>query len=775
MSSPKTHTMRPLQDVVFPKTKMIITIDRQNASENWGSIPNGEEIVVLKRKNKKNEPPSMTNMHLIGTLVRVRQENVLTSSGRKVILEGLERFVVENIISDDRGPVVSGRVMTTIVTTGKEAYIQALRRSVSEKILRLFQISALKESVYREILSVKNPEEMLDMLVNQLPTNDQTLSPENKYLILSSEDLEVRFEILLNHLATEIEIESAKKKIAQNVQDNAIKNTHKYLEKEFLRAMGSYLGEDNELAALHKRITALPKNIQAKLLSEWKKLYNMNAMSAEASVIRSHLETICDLPWGQRDNLEKSLALAESSLNDTHFGLSTAKDEILEHIAVCNRTNGEHGKVLCFVGPPGVGKTSLGKSIAKATKRKFVHIALGGVRDEAEIRGHRATYVAARPGKLGQALIRVKSCNPLILLDEIDKCGQDMRGNIDAALLEVLDPEQNNAFVDNYLEVPFSLKECLFICTANDMGKIPAPLLDRMQIIHLSSYTEEEKLRIAMQHLIPKYTQEKKLKASEFSITEEAVKSVIRGYTFEAGVRKLARLIDKLTSIAVKEVDMGNKHKLAVTKKNLEKFLRPAPYSNTKGMEIDTVGVCHGLAYTQYGGCLLHIQVVQVPGSGKIDATGSLGDVMKESVSTAFGFLRSRAKQYGMDLGLLEKQDLRVHVPEGATPKDGPSAGLGLFLAMTSSLLNVPISSAVAVTGEISLTGQVLKIGGLKEKILAAHREGIRTIIIPEDNKSDIQEISESVLESLKIVCVKHASDALKIALVGYRAPQPQD
>jgi ATP-dependent Lon protease len=770
-SSLNTYVMRPLLDVVImPKVSTQVVIDRSKIIQ-WESIRQSDEIVILSRKNKDTDDPSIENMNLVGTLVEVTQDEILPSTGRKIILSGLQRFVVDTIKMSDDGPMVSGYVLKTIINS--EAKIEASKRLVIEKTNHLIRASILKDQVYRDILALEDAEHLLDMLANKLPS----MSLATKQEILETACLEKRYEVMLTHLSSELEISRMHKKLHTRIRDKASKQTQEYYDRLKNQAIRDEFGEDNELDLLAKRINSIKmsKEAKKKAESELKKLRNMNAISSEAVVIRHYLEKICELPWQKKDPLESDLSLAEKHLDETHFGLPNIKKEISKHIAVYNRTKGTQGTVLCLVGPPGVGKTSLGKSIAAATKRKFARIALGGVKDEAEIRGHRRTYVGSLPGKIIQELIRCNSMNPLFMLDEIDKIGQDWRGDPAAGLLEVLDPEQNEAFVDHYLEVSFPLNECMFICTANDISKIPPALLDRMDIIQLSSYTQEEKVSIGKKHLLPKQRNANGLTEKEFSISVDALQTLVQKYTCESGVRDLERKIKSLASLAVLLIDTGKKKLLHINKTNLEKYAGPPVYTSRGGSQRDQVGIINGMSWSEVGGSLLTIETVQVSGTGKVLSTGRLGKVMEESVTIAFSFLRATANQTGVDLKQLDQTDLHVHVPEGATPKDGPSAGVAIYLSMLSSLLKVPISNTVAVTGEISLTGQVWTIGGLKEKILAAHRGGVKTVLIPETNKAHLVDIPEAVLSSMNIVYMTTANDAIAHAFVGYKkAELPQ-
>jgi len=765
MSHQHAYIMRPLKDVVLmPKATIPIMVERNKFKKNWENLKKDSEIIILTQKNNDEDaPPTMMNMYLVGTLAKITHDDSIIYTGQKIICQGLRRFAVTSITVESSGPMVTGHFLETEIICTKT--IEASKRAAISKINKLIKASILKRSSYEEILNLQDPEQLLDMLINQL-----AMSLSMKQELLETISLEDRYIKVLSYLAGELEIDMTNKRLAAHIRESVSKRQKEYFDQLKNEAIKAEFGEENEIDVLERRIheTGMPPEAKTKAESELKKLRNMNAMSSEAVVVRHYLELLCDLPWNERSELEENLSVAHKSLDQNHYGLPKIKDEISKHIAVYNRTKGNQGTVLCLVGPPGVGKTSLGKSIASATNRKFARIALGGVKDEAEIRGHRRTYVGSMPGKIIQEIKRCGSINPLFMLDEIDKIGQDWRGDPAAGLLEVLDPEQNGHFVDHYLEVSFPLNECMFVCTANDINKIPVALLDRMEVIELSSYTQEEKFEIAKKHLIKKQMTKNGLEDSEFSMSDGALSKLISEYTREAGVRELDRKIKSLTSQAVLLIDTKKTNQLSLSKVNLEKYAGIPPYSSKESSTVDQIGIINGMAWSTVGGSLLTIESVLVPGDGKIVSTGRLGDVMKESVTIAFGYLRSMAEKKGWDLSALKTNDIHVHVPEGAIPKDGPSAGVAISLSILSALLKMPISSSIAVTGEISLTGQVWAIGGLKEKILAAHRNGVKTIMIPFANKKNIEDIPASVLSSLNMHYIKHADEALEVALPGY-------
>ena len=630
-------------------------------------------------------------------------------------------------------------------------------------------------------LSKKTPPEVL-VSVNQIEDNSKladtiashlALKIADKQALLEGRTLKERFEKILGFMDAEITLLEVENKIKTRVKKQMEKSQKEYYLNEQMKAIQKELGDNDEegeisdyMAKIEK--AKLSKEAKEKALAEVKKLKNMSGMSSEATVIRNYLDWLLDIPWKKRSKVNKDISKAMEVLEKDHYGLEKVKERIVEYLAVQSRADKIKGPILCLVGPPGVGKTSLGKSIAKATGRSFVRASLGGMRDEAEIRGHRRTYIGSMPGKIIKGMKKAGTSNPLFLLDEIDKLGNDWRGDPSSALLEVLDPEQNAAFNDHYLEVDYDLSDVMFVTTANSLD-MPRPLLDRMEIIRLSGYTEDEKIEIAKRHLIPKIFSENAVKESELTITEDAIRDIIRYYTREAGVRNLERELATIARKAVKEILLakGKKKKLEVSSKNLDKYLGVRRYSYGEAEQQDHIGVTTGLAWTEVGGDILFIEAVDMPGKGKITQTGKLGEVMKESIETAYSVVRSHSKDLGIDPEVFDKTDIHIHVPEGATPKDGPSAGIAMYTTLVSVLTKTPVRKDVAMTGEITLQGRVLPIGGLKEKLLSALRGGIKTVIIPKENEKDLAEIPDNVKKGMKIIPVSEVSEVLKIALAG--------
>lgn len=771
LSNETLYFVLPLRDiVVFPHSDVPLFVAREKSIKTLQTIITPEMapglILLVTQKQSKTDEPTFNDLYQVGTLARIKQFTELPGGGVKLLAEGLQRIQLVRPVENHDHLQCFGTSLPTVITDNKE--LEATRRLLMQDLTKYLK-SVKKKSLdpYPSIMDLEDTEIMADLL-----SSNFDMSVSLKQEILSAVSLEDRLRILLTYLATEIEVSNVETRILSRIKENVKKHQDEYVKQIKNQAIREELGNDNESDSLELRIknAKLPPEARKKTDSELKKLRCMNPMSPEAVVIRHYLEWIADLPWGKKTPLEKNLDVAEQVLNKDHYALSDVKSKIKEYLAVYNRTGQTQGTVLCFVGPPGVGKTSIGKSIARATKRKFARIALGGVRDEAEIRGHRRTYVGSMPGKIIQELKRCGSSNPLFLFDEIDKIGQDWKGDPASALLEVLDPEQNNNFGDHYLEVPFPLNDCMFICTANSVQNIPPALLDRMEVISLSSYTEDEKTEIAKQHLVPNQKSKNGIKDDEFTISEEAIRKLIRGYTRESGVRNLDREIGSLSRKAVTMIDSKKIDRLAITKANLEKYAGVSRYTHGEVSESDAVGVSTGLAWTEVGGELLLIEAVLVPGRGKVIATGKLGEVMKESVQTAFSFLRSQAIPLNIDLTLLETRDIHVHVPEAATPKDGPSAGIAIYLAMLSVLLKKPIKSTTAVTGEISLSGKVWPIGGLKEKVLAAHRGGIKVVLIPSGNVKDLENIPDNVKAALSIIPIAYANEAHTYAFDGLAA-----
>jgi ATP-dependent Lon protease len=730
----------------------------------------GKSIMLVAQKNAAKDEPTAEDIYDIGCVASILQMLKLPDGTVKVLVEGAQRARIEQI---EDGPThFTAAVLPIVPETTPTAEVEALRRAI---VSQFDQYVKLNKKIPAEILTsiagIDEAGRLADTIAAHLP-----LKLEQKQRILEMPGLNERLEHLLAQLETEIDILQVEKRIRGRVKRQMEKSQREYYLNEQVKAIQKELGEGEEgadLEELEKKIKAarMPKAARDKAQSELKKLKLMSPMSAEATVVRNYLDTLVGLPWKKRSKINNDLANAEKVLNDDHYGLEKVKDRILEYLAVQQRVDKLKAPILCLVGPPGVGKTSLGQSVARATNRKFIRMALGGVRDEAEIRGHRRTYIGSMPGKVLQNLGKVGVRNPLFLLDEVDKMGMDFRGDPASALLEVLDPEQNHTFQDHYVEVDFDLSDVMFVATSNTMN-IPPALLDRMEVIRLSGYTEEEKVHIALRHLLPKQMKTNGLKSGELSITESAIRDIIRYYTREAGVRSLEREISKICRKVVKQLLLkGHERKVQVSAKNLDKFLGVRRFTFGVAEKQNQVGQVTGLAWTEVGGDLLTIEVATMPGKGNVQRTGSLGDVMKESVEAARSVVRARARRLGIRDESFEKTDLHVHFPEGATPKDGPSAGIAITTAFVSALSGIPVRSDVAMTGEITLRGEVLAIGGLKEKLLAAHRGGIKTVLIPEENVKDLAEIPDNVKNRLEIVPVKWIDKVLEVALE--RQPVP--
>ena len=681
-------------------------------------------------------------------------------------MEGIARCKVKNIkFSSD---FVNAEIEELPKNETISDTIKALGRSVVSKYETYANINNKTSSeVLTSVKDIENEDKLADTVASQIAINIQ-----EKQKILEEVDLEKRLNMILSYIEGELSVLQVEKKIRRRVKNQMEKTQKEYYLNEQMKAIQKELedgegGASEDIAELNEKInkTKLSKEAKEKALNELKKLKQMSPMSAEATVVRNYLDWLLDIPWGKKKRIKKDINKSQEILDKDHYGLEKVKDRITEYLAVQNRSSKVKGPILCLVGPPGVGKTSLGKSIASATGREFIRMSLGGVRDEAEIRGHRRTYIGSMPGRIIQALKKVKTSNPIFLLDEIDKLGQDFRGDPASALLEVLDPEQNNAFNDHYLEVDYDLSQVMFVTTANTMN-IPGPLLDRMEIIRIAGYTEEEKLEIAKRHLIEKVKENNALTDKEFKISDDVIRSVIQNYTREAGVRNLERELNSLGRKAVKEISQNKSDSLNVSSDNISDYLGVKKFRYGKKENDDLIGVVTGLAWTQVGGDILNVEAVMVPGQGKIRTTGKLGDVMKESIDAASSFVRSRAVNYGIEPPIFQRKDIHVHVPEGATPKDGPSAGVAMIIAIISVMAGIPVKNDVAMTGEMSLRGRVLPIGGLKEKLLAALRSGIKTVLVPSDNDRELSEVPDNIKDKLDIKLVSTIDEALELALV---------
>ncbi len=761
------YPLLPLRDiVVYPKMIVPLFVGREKSIKALQKgVDNDQNIVLVTQKDPAVEDPKSEDIFQVGTLGTVLQLLKLPDGTVKVLIEGLERVKLDKIIPSE--DMIEAEI--TILPDAEEdnPELDGIVRAV---------LSQFEEYVK---LSKKTPPEVL-VSVNQIQdytkladtiASHLALKLNDKQALLEGKSLSERFEMLLGFMDAEITMLEVENRIRNRVRKQMEKSQKEYYLNEQMKAIQKELGDDeeDEISSYMKRIesTKLSKEAKDKALAEVKKLKNMGPNSAEATVVRNYLDWILDIPWKKRSKVNKDLQYAIDVLNADHYGLDKVKERIIEFLAVQARSDKVRGPILCLVGPPGVGKTSLGKSIAKATGRSFVRTSLGGMRDEAEIRGHRRTYIGSMPGKLIKGMKKAGTTNPLFLFDEIDKLGNDYRGDPSSALLEVLDPEQNATFNDHYLEVDYDLSDVMFVTTANSLD-MPRPLLDRMEIIRLSGYTEDEKIEIAKRHLLPKIFKENAVKEKELVIEDSAIRDIIRYYTREAGVRNLERELSTVARKAVKDIllekDKNNKT-IKVDSKNLEKYLGVIKYRFGEADTEDHIGVTTGLAWTEVGGDILFIEAVDMPGKGVIKQTGKLGDVMKESIETAYSVVRSHSKELGINPEVFEKTDIHVHVPEGATPKDGPSAGIAMYTTLVSVLTRTPVKKDVAMTGEITLQGRVLPIGGLKEKLLSALRGGIKTVIIPKDNEKDLAEIPDNVKEGLKIIPVSTAQEVLKIAL----------
>ena len=756
----------PLRDtVVFPHMVVPLFIGRDKAVKAIQSVDESREVVLLTQRNSGSDQGGAESLFEVGTLGVIVQVLTLADGTIKALVRGKERVRITEFGPEEDFLQVKIAPFDSIVES--DDVLEPLRRTLLsefEHFVRLNRKGTV--DVLSSIGQMRDTAQMVDTIAGHMTLRNLQL----KQNLLEEPSLARRMELLVGYIDSEVEMHQAEKRIKNRIRSQVEQNHREYILNEQMKAIQRELGEGDdaksELGALEKQIKTvkLSKEAREKALSELKKLKGMNPMSAEATVVRNYLETLLGLPWAKYTRLRRDLKKAEGVLNKDHYGLVKIKERILEYLAVGARVDKMKGPILCFVGPPGVGKTSLGKSIAQATGRKFVRIALGGVQDEAEIRGHRRTYIGSMPGKIAAALKKAEVSDPLILLDEIDKLGSSWRRDPVSALLEVLDPEQNEHFQDHYLEVGFDLSRVMFVTTANSSQMHPA-LLDRMELVHLSGYTEDEKVNIAEKHLIPRQRSGNGLKKGEFSISTQAVRRLIRDYCREAGVRNLERSIASLARKAVRFIDGKKVKRVHVTAQNLEKYAGvPRFHREEAGLE-NAVGVTKGLAWTEVGGELLHIEALMLPGKGKMTATGKLGEVMQESIRAASSFVRARAVDYGIKPSLFEARDIHVHVPEGATPKDGPSAGVAMCTSIVSVLTGIPVRGDVAMTGEISLRGRVLPIGGVKEKLLAAHRSDVKTVFLPQDNARDLEEIPANVKRGLDIILVSHVDEVLSQAL----------
>ncbi|CAO6125341.1 Lon ATP-dependent Lon protease, bacterial type [Candidatus Pelagibacterales bacterium] len=770
--NPAQYPVLPLRDiVVFPGMVVPLFVGREKSINALNSVMDKyKKIILAAQKSHDVDDPKDNEIYQVGCLGEILQLLKLPDGTVKILVEGKERVKINQYHNEEKNFLLAS-CSSLADDLGKED-LSLLSKAVLNKFDKLVKVSKkVSEEGLETIKDTKEPSKIADAVANQLQ-----ISLVEKQKILENLSVQNRLETLLTFIESEVEVLSVEKKIRGRVKNQMEKTQREYYLNEQLKAIQKELGETedgkDEIQSLEEAIkkAKMTKEAEEKSLAELKKLKSMSPMSAESTVVRNYLDWMVSLPWGKTSKVNTDINDAKKILDEDHFGLEKVKDRILEFLAVQSRINKIKGPILCLVGAPGVGKTSLGKSIAKATGREFVRMSLGGIRDEAEIRGHRRTYIGSLPGKIIQMMKKSGKNNPLILLDEIDKIGNDYRGDPSSALLEALDPEQNTTFNDHYLEVDYDLSNVMFVTTANTLN-IPGPLLDRMEVIRISGYTEDEKMEIAKKYLVPKQIKENGLKAGEWIASDEALKDIIRYYTRESGVRSLEREISKLARKGVKEIVTKTKDTIKIDEKNLNDYLGIKKFKYGEIENKDGTGIVTGLAWTEVGGELLTIESVVMPGKGKMEITGKLGEVMQESVKAAKSFVRSRCIEYGIIPPVFEKKDIHIHVPEGATPKDGPSAGIAMVTSIVSSLTGIPVKREVAMTGEVTLRGRVLPIGGLKEKLLAALRGGIKTVLIPDENEKDLAEIPKNVIEGLKIIPVKTVDEVLKVALTKSLTP----
>ncbi|MFO4651850.1 endopeptidase La [Vibrio cholerae] len=756
----------PLRDVVvYPHMVIPLFVGREKSIQCLeAAMDNNKQVLLVAQKKAETDEPKVADLFEVGTIATILQLLKLPDGTVKVLVEGQQRAKITQFYEEEYFFADAQYLVTPELDEREQEVVVRSAINQFEGFIKLNK--KIPPEVLTSLNGIDEAARLADTIAAHMP-----LKLVDKQKVLELLDVSERLEFLMGQMESEIDLLQVEKRIRTRVKKQMEKSQREYYLNEQMKAIQKELGEmddaPDEFETLKKKIeeSKMPKEARDKAEQELHKLKMMSPMSAEATVVRSYIDWMVNVPWTKRSKVKKDLSKAEEILNADHYGLERVKERILEYLAVQSRINKLKGPILCLVGPPGVGKTSLGRSIAAATGRQYVRMALGGVRDEAEIRGHRRTYIGSMPGKLIQKMAKVGVKNPLFLLDEIDKMSSDMRGDPASALLEVLDPEQNNSFNDHYLEVDYDLSDVMFVATSNSMN-IPGPLLDRMEVIRLSGYTEDEKLNIAKDHLVSKQVERNGLKPSEIVIEDSAIVGIIRYYTREAGVRGLEREISKICRKAVKKIllDKGVKT-VVVNQQNLKEFLGVQRFDYGKAEESNRIGQVNGLAWTEVGGDLLTIETQSMPGKGKLTQTGSLGDVMQESIQAAMTVVRSRAEKLGINPDFYEKKDIHVHVPEGATPKDGPSAGIAMCTALVSSLTGNPVKAEVAMTGEITLRGEVLPIGGLKEKLLAAHRGGIKTVLIPKDNERDLEEIPDNVIADLQVLPVQWIDEVLKVAL----------
>ena len=759
------YPVLPLRDiVVFPNSAIPLFVGREKSINALDAVTaKYKKIILVAQKNSEIDDPKEKDVYSYGTLGEILQLLKLPDGTVKILVEGKSIVKIINFKENEKYLLANSEI---VELNDKDPNAISLSRAIVNKYEKLSKIS--KKLSDENVFDFKK-ENSPTVIANKV-SSVLNIDLAEKQKLLEEKDIQKKLETVLGHLDSEIDVLSVEKRIRGRVKNQMEKTQREYYLNEQLKAIQKELGEieegKDETKVLEESIkkAKMSKEAEDKCFAELKKLKMMSPMSAESTVVRNYLEWMVSLPWQKESKVSTDIAEAQKVLDQDHFGLEKVKDRILEFLAVQSRIKKIKGPILCLVGPPGVGKTSLGKSIAKATGREFVRMSLGGVRDEAEIRGHRRTYIGSLPGKIMQMMKKAGTKNPLFLLDEIDKLGSDYRGDPSSALLEALDPEQNNSFNDHYLEVDYDLSNVMFVTTANTLN-IPGPLLDRMEVIRISGYTEDEKLEIAKRYLIPKQIKDNGLKDNEWEIDDVSIKNIIRHYTRESGVRSLEREISKLTRKAIKDIVTKKENKIEIKVNNVDQYLGVKKFKYGEIEDVDKVGVVTGLAWTEVGGELLSIETLVMPGKGKLELTGKLGDVMKESMRAAKSYVRSKCLDFGIIPPTFDKKDIHIHVPEGATPKDGPSAGIGMVTSIVSSLTGIPVKKEVAMTGEVTLRGRVLPIGGLKEKLLAALRGGIKIAIIPDENEKDLKEIPQNVKDGLKIIPVKNVEEVLKIAL----------
>mgnify|MGYP002629070436 FL=1 len=756
----------PLRDiVVFPNMVIPLFVGRDKSIAALNEVmKKDKKIVLVTQKNSEIDDPKKTDVFMYGCEGNILQLLKLPDGTVKVLVEGSKRVKILDFKDNEKFIVCEYAHHHDVVTNNEDLIPLAMTA-----VRRLEKLTSINKKVSSETINnikkLTDASHIADNIASHL-----TATISEKQQIFETIDVKKRLNTIIKIMENETSIIGVEKRIRGRVKTQMEKTQREYYLNEQLKAIQKELGEiedgKDETSSLNKSIlkAKMPKDVEKKCMAELKKLKNMSPMSAEATVIRNYLDWMIDLPWFKKSEVDIDLKKALAVLDADHFGLEKVKERIIEFLAVQKRMDKIKGPILCLVGPPGVGKTSLGKSIARATNREFVRVSVGGMRDEAEIRGHRRTYIGSLPGKIIQMMKKAGTKNPLILLDEIDKIGNDYRGDPSSALLEALDPEQNSTFNDHYLEVDYDLSDVMFVTTANTLNILP-PLLDRMEVIRLAGYTEDEKISIANNYLLPKQIKDNGVRENEMTLSGDIIKEIIRSYTKESGVRNLEREISKVARKVVKKVVSGEEKEVKVDLKNLHDYLGIQKFKFGELESEDKIGVVTGLAWTEYGGEILKIETVVMPGKGRMQITGKLGDVMQESIKAAKSFIRSKSLDYGIIPPLFEKKDFHIHVPEGATPKDGPSAGIGMVTSIVSAITNIPVRRDVAMTGEVTLTGQVLPIGGLKEKLLAAHRAGIKQVIIPKENEKDLADMPKKIIDDIKITPVEHADEVLKIAL----------